>query len=160
MMSMQPRDCSGDIVWASMVVHSAIRWPRSAASGASCGRGGTLVVVEFGGHSRVLPAREIQSLPAERWGRLQDAARATLVERLGLDLIDRDWPRDLRLAGLTDVDDAVVAFTHDGALDELGRRWLVRNIRGGLGMAGDALAPADVGGARRVRNRPRAGRSP
>jgi SAM-dependent methyltransferase len=133
-----------DIVWASMVVHHAAD-PVAALRrlGSLLRPGGTLVVVEFGGHSRVLPAED-PIVAGGTWARLQDAARAALVERLGPDLIDRDWPRDLRLAGLTDIDDAVVTFTHEAPLDELGRRWLVRNIRGGVGMAGDALPPADV----------------
>jgi SAM-dependent methyltransferase len=134
---------AADIVWASMVVHH-VADPAAVLSrlGRLLQLGGTLVVVEFGGHSRVLPADD-PIVAGGTWARLQDAARAKLIERLGPDLIGRDWPGDLRRAGLTEITDDVVTFTHDAPLDELGRRWLVRNVRGGIGMAGDALTPAD-----------------
>lgn len=133
-----------DLVWASMVVHHVAD---PVATLRRLGRllrpGGTLVVVEFGGHPRVLPADDPVVVDGT-WARLEDGARATLVERLGPDLVGRDWPRALRLAGLTDVTDEVVTFSHDAPLDELPRRWLVRHVRRGIGMAGDALTPGDV----------------
>lgn len=133
-----------DLVWASMVVHH-VADPAATLRrlGDLLRPGGTLIVVEFGGHPRVLPA-DAPVVVDGTWARLEDGARATLVERLGPDLIGRDWPRDLRLAGLTDVTDEVVTFRHDAPLDELARRWLVRHIRRGIGMAGDALTPGEV----------------
>ena len=59
-------------------------------------------------------------------------------------MIGRDWPRDLRLAGLVDVTDDIVPFSYDAPLDELRRRWLVRHVRRGVGMAGEALRDGDV----------------
>ncbi len=132
-----------DIVWASMVVHHVADPVATLRRIGSILRpGGTLVVVEFGGHARVLPAAD-PIVAGGAWERLETGARAALVERLGPDVIGRDWPRDLRLAGLTDVTDELVSFAHDAPLDELPRRWLVRHVRRGIGMAGDALDPAD-----------------
>jgi len=133
-----------DLVWASMVIHH-VADPAATLRrlGDLLRPGGTLIMVEFGGHPRVLPADDPVVVDGT-WARLEDGARATLVERLGPDLIGRDWPRDLRLAGLTDVTDELVTFSHDAPLDELPRRWLERHIRRGIGMAGDALTPGDV----------------
>jgi SAM-dependent methyltransferase len=133
-----------DLVWASMVVHHVADPVATLRRLGSLLRpGGTLVVIEFGGHTRALPDDD-PIVVSGTWARMEDGARAALVERLGPDVIGRDWPHDLRLAGLEAVTDDVVAFTHDAPLDELPRRWLVRHVRRGIGAAGDALGPNDV----------------
>jgi len=133
-----------DLVWASMVVHHVADPVATLRRlGGLLRPGGTLVLVEFGGHPSVL--RDDDPIVAGgAWARLEDGARASLVERLGPDVIGRDWPRDLRLAGLADVTDEIVPFSHAAPLDELCRRWLVRHVRRGRGMAGDALRAGDI----------------
>jgi SAM-dependent methyltransferase len=130
------------LVWASMVVHH-VADPLATLRrlGGLLRPGGTLVLVEFAGHPRVLP--DDDPLVAHgTWQRLEEAALASLARRLGPDVIGRDWPADLSRAGLTDATDRIVTFSHDAPLEEIGRRWLVRHVRRGIGMAADAL-PAD-----------------
>ena len=133
-----------DLVWASMVVHHVAE---PVATLRRLGRllrpGGTLVVVEFGGDPKVLHDGD-PIVAGGAWARLEAGARASLVERLGRDVFSRDWPRDLRRAGLADVTDELVTFGYAAPLDELRRRWLVRHVRRGLGMAGEALRHGDV----------------
>ena len=133
-----------DLVWASMVVHH-VADPIATLRrlGGLLRPGGTFVLVEFGGRPRVLP--DDDPLVAQgTWQRLEDAATASLAERLGPDRIGRDWPSELTAVGLTHVHDRVVPFRHEAPLDELRRSWLVRHVRRGTGMAGDGLSSDDV----------------
>jgi SAM-dependent methyltransferase len=135
---------SADLAWASMVVHH-VGDPVATLRrlGGLLRPGGTLVVVEFGGNPTALPDDD-PVVASGAWARLEAGAMASLAELLGPDVIGRDWPRDLRLAGLVDVTDDVVPFSYDAPLDELRRRWLVRHVRRGRGMAGEALTPGDI----------------
>jgi SAM-dependent methyltransferase len=133
-----------DLAWASMVVHHVADPVATLRRlGALLRPGGTLVVVEFGGIPQVLPDDD-PIVAGGAWARLEAGARASLVQRLGPDLFGRDWPRDLRLAGLVDVTDDIVPFSYDAPLDELRRGWLVRHVRRGSGMAGEALDTKDA----------------
>jgi SAM-dependent methyltransferase len=133
-----------DVAWASMVVHHVADPVATLRRlGGLLRPGGTLVVVEFGGNPHVLPDDDA-IVAGGAWGRLEAGAMASLVERLGPDMIGRDWPRDLRLAGLVDVTDDIVPFSYDAPLDELLRSWLVRHVRRGVGMAGEALGEGDI----------------
>jgi len=130
-----------DIVWASMVVHHVD--DPAATLHRLCGLlrpGGALVLIEFGGNPRVLPDHD-PLVARGTWQRLEDAATASLERRLEPGMIGRDWSSDLTGAGLTDVTDRFVAFRYEAPLEDLPRRWLVRHVRRGLGMA-EAL-PAD-----------------
>jgi SAM-dependent methyltransferase len=133
-----------DLVWASMVVHHV---EDPAATLRQLGRalrpGGRLVLVEFGGDPRVLPDDD-PLVSGGAWRRLVDAATASLAERLGHDMIGRDWPTELAAAGLDDVTDRPVTFRHDAPLDGVPRSWLVRHVRRGIAMAGAALERGDV----------------
>lgn len=133
-----------DVVWASMVVHHVADPVATLGRVAGLLRpGGTLVLVEFGGTPRVVPDHDAL-VASGTWARLENAARAALAERLGPDVIDRDWPRDLAAVGLSHITDDAVTFSHDAPLGEIQRRWLTRHVRGGIRMAGDALGPADT----------------
>ena len=133
-----------DLVWVSMVVHHV---EDTAATlrrlGDALRPGGRLVLVEFGGDPRVLPDDD-PLVAGGAWRRMEDAATATLAERLGHDMIGRDWPAELSDAGLEDVTDRVVTFRYDAPLDEVPRRWLVRHVRRGIEMSGEALEPGDA----------------
>ena len=133
-----------DLVWASMVAHHVADPPATLRRLADLLRpGGTLVLVEFGGSPGVL--RDDDSLVAGgAWRRLEDAATASLAQRLDPGMIGRDWPADLTRAGLTDVTDRVIPFRYDAPLEELPRRWLIRHVRRGVGMAEGALSAEDV----------------
>jgi len=78
------------------------------------------------------------------WQRLENAATASLAQRLDPGMIGRDWPAELISVGLADVTDRVVPFRYNAPLDELPRRWLVRHVRRGIGMAGEALSADDL----------------
>jgi SAM-dependent methyltransferase len=139
-----PALAPADLVWVSMVAHH-LSDPVGVLRriGDVLRPGGTLVLVEFAGSPRVLP--DDDSLVAGgAWRRLQEAATSSLLSRLGFDAIGHDWPADLARGGLVQVTDRVVAFRHDAPLDEPVRRWLVRHVRGGLGLAGEALTSADT----------------
>ena len=139
-----PQLSPADLVWASMVVHHVADPVATLRRlGGLLRPGGTLVVVEFGGNPTVLPDDD-PVVAGGAWARLEAGARAWLVQRLGPDLIGRDWPRDLRLAGLVDVTDDIVPFSSAAPLDDLHRRWLVRHVRRGVGMAGVALREGDI----------------
>jgi len=133
-----------DLVWASMVVHHVADPPATLRRLADLlPPGGTLVLIEFGASPRVLPDDD-PLVAGGAWRRLEDAAIAALAQRLDPGMIGRDWPADLTRAGLTDVTDRVVPFRYDAPLDELPRRWLVRHVRRGVGMAEGALSAEDV----------------
>lgn len=133
-----------DLVWAQMVVHH-VAAPVEALRrlGGLLRPGGTLVLIEFAGSPRVLPDDD-PLVAGGSWRRMEEAATASLREALGFDMIGHDWPADLACAGFTGIDDRVIAFRHEAPLDAVLRGWLVRHIRRGIGMAGDALAAADV----------------
>ena len=133
-----------DLVWASMVVHHVAQ-PVTTLQRLlqALHPGGTLVVVEFAGSPAVLPATD-PLVAGGAWARLEDAATATLLTRLGFDVIGHDWPAELVAAGFVAVTDRVVTFHHDAPLDDTGRRWLVRHVRRGIQMAGEALPVADA----------------
>jgi len=133
-----------NVVWASMIVHH-VDDPSATLrrlGGLIC-PGGTLVLVEFGGDPRVLPDGD-PLVAGGTWQRLEDAATASLEQRLAPGMIGRDWPSDLVAAGLIDVTDRIVPFRYDAPLDDLPRRWLIRHLRRGVGMAGEALSSADA----------------
>ena len=133
-----------DIVWASMVVHHVADPVATLRRlGGLLRPDGTLVLVEFGDIPSVLPDDD-PLVAGGTWQRLENAARASLAERLGPGVIDRDWPRDLALLELRDVTDEVLTFSHDAPLDEIRRCWLTRHVRRGTQMAGDTLGRADV----------------
>lgn len=133
-----------DVVWVSMVVHHVGDPPATLHRlGGLLRPEGTLVLVEFGGDPRVLPDDD-PLVASGAWHRLEDAATASLKRRLDPGMIGRDWPSDLAGAGLTDVTDRVVPFRFDAPLDDLPRRWLVRHVRRGIGMAADTLSAADA----------------
>ena len=133
-----------DLVWASMVVHHVDDPPATLRRlGGLLRPGGALVLIEFGGDPRVLPDDD-PLVAGGTWSRLEDAATASLAHRLDPGMIGRDWPSDLARAGLTDVTDRIVPFRYEAPLDDLPRRWLVRHVRRGVGMAGDPLPAADI----------------
>lgn len=135
---------AADLVWASMVVHHVDDPPATLRRLGSLLRpAGTLVLVEFGGDPRVLPDDD-PLVEGGTWRRLEDAATASLADRLDPGMIGRDWPSDLAEAGLTDVTDRFVPFSYEAPLDGLARRWLVRHVRRGVGMGGDALPARDL----------------
>jgi SAM-dependent methyltransferase len=133
-----------DLVWCSMVAHhlsdpvASLRRLRGLLR-----PGGTLVLVELAASPEVLPPSD-PLVSGGAWERLEGAAAAALVERLGFDAFGHDWAADLARAGFARVSDRVLPFRHDAPLGELGRRWLVRHVRRGLGMAGGALAAGDA----------------
>lgn len=133
-----------DLVWAQMVVHHVVA-PVAVLRrlGDLLRPGGRLVLIEFAGSPSVLPDHD-PLVAGGSWRRLEEAATESLRQALGFDMIGHDWPADLACAGFTGIDDRVIAFRHEAPLDGVLRGWLVRHIRRGLGMAGDALAAADV----------------
>jgi SAM-dependent methyltransferase len=133
-----------DVVWASMVVHHAADPTAVLRRLHGILRpGGTLVMIEFGGRPEVLPPGD-PLVAGGAWQRLEDAATASLLERLGFDAVGHDWQSDLSRAGFVDVNDRIVTFRHEAPLDEIGRSWLARHARRGLEMAGDALSGSDA----------------
>ena len=133
-----------DLVWASMVVHHVDDTVATLRRLAEALRpGGTLVLIEFGGDPRVLPDDD-PLVARGAWGRMEAAATASLAERVGHDMIGRDWPTELIAAGLEHVTDRVVTFRYDAPLDELPRRWLVRHVRRGIEMGGGGLDRDDA----------------
>ena len=133
-----------DLVWASMVLHHVDDPPATLRRlGRLLRPGGTLVMVEFGGDPSVLPDDD-PLVAGGAWRRLEDAATASLAHRLDPGMIGHDWPAELAAAGLTDAADRVVPFRYEAPLDDLPRRWLVRHVRRGIGMADDALSPVDA----------------
>jgi len=133
-----------DLVWASMVVHHVADPVATLRRlGQTLRPGGTLVLVEFGGDPSVLPDDD-PLVAGGAWGRMEEAATASLAERVGHDMIGRDWPTELAAAGLEDATDQVVSFRYDAPLEELPRRWLVRHVRRGVGMADEALSTDDA----------------
>ncbi len=131
-----------DVVWAAMVVHHvADRVATLRRLHDALRPGGTLVLVEFGGQPTVLPPGD----PAEgAWQRMQDAAEANLVERLGFDVPHHAWAPELEAAGFTVAGDGPVEFLHPAPLGAAGGRWLPRHARRGIQWAGEALSPADA----------------
>ena len=133
-----------DLVWCSMVAHhlpdpvASLRRLRGLLR-----PGATLVLVELAGSPHVLPPSD-PLVAGGAWERLERAAAAALVERLGFDAFGHDWPADLARAGFARVSDRVAPFRHDAPLGELGRRWLVRHVRRGIGMGAGALAAGDA----------------
>ena len=138
-----PALAPADLVWASMVVHHVAEPVVTLGRLLAALRPGvTLVMVEFAGSPSVLPDDD-PLVAGGAWDRLEHAATASLLTRLGFDVIGHDWPAELTAAGFTGVTDRVVTFHHDAPLDETGQRWLVRHVRRGLQMAGEALPAAD-----------------
>ena len=134
-----------DLVWASMVVHHVEDTLATLRRlGEALRPRGMLVLVEFGGDPRVLPDDD-PLVAGGAWRRMEDAATASLAERLGHDMIRRDWPTELAAAGLEEVTDRIVTFRYDAPLDDVRRRWLVRHVRRGIEMAEDALDAGDAG---------------
>jgi len=137
-----------DVVWAGMVLHH-VAHPGEvlAALRHALQPGGTLVMIEFAGPSRVLPAHD-PLVPA--WDHLEAASAQARNARIGRDPTSVDWSSLLAAAGYVDIVDRVMVARHPAPLGAAPRSWIEQHVRSGIEFVEGQLSADDIAALHRL----------